>query len=61
VTVADRGAPAGTVEGIVRSVIRPYGFFDTYIRYVQLRERKKENAHDIVRKVTALGRLDHQM
>jgi hypothetical protein len=56
--VADRGVPAGTVEGIVISMIRPYGCFD--IRLGQLRE-KGQNARDIVRKVTALGYLDHRM
>jgi hypothetical protein len=56
--VADRGVPAGTVEGTVISMIRPYGYFD--IRFSQLRE-KGQNARDIVRKVAALGRLDLRM
>jgi hypothetical protein len=56
--VADRGVPAGTVEGIVISMIRPYGCYD--IRLGQLRE-KGQNARDIVRKVAALGCLDLRM
>ena len=56
--MADRGVPAGTVEGIVISMIRPYGCFD--IRLDQLREKGK-NARDIVRKVAVLERLDLRM
>ena len=55
VIVADRGVLAGTVEGIVISMIRPYGCYD--ISPGQLRDIA-QNARDIVRKVTALGCLD---
>ena len=56
--MADRGVPAGTVEGIEISMIRPYGCFN--IRLGQLRE-KGQNSRDIVRKVAALGCLDLRM
>ena len=55
--MADRSVPVGTVEGIVISMIHPYGYF-----YIKLGSAERgQNARDIVHKVAALRHLDLQM